>query len=131
MRDEKGALAPWRIEQAGPEKEELVEAGAIGREHLQSSMVYSLVTPSTERLANQDKVSLVGTMTCACGYQSPFGATLGFEGFLDAPSKHFETCLQCRRGTMLVGETTGTDDAKKHWLLLIPTIGKPSAVEMP
>ena len=93
----------WRIEQAGSEKIVLVDEGAIGRENLQSFMVYRLVPPSGESLDRQDKVSLEGTLICACGYEIALKTTIGFKGFLDAPSKYPDTCPRCHRSMMLTG----------------------------
>ncbi len=120
----------WRIVQTGIEKEELVDAGALSLEDLSSFSVYQLISPSTESLMRQDEVSLGGTLTCACGNEIPLNRTIGFKGFLDFPSKQLETCPQCHRGMMLVGETTGTGDSEKQWLLLTPATGKTGAVVM-
>ena len=59
MMNSDNASTTWRIEQAGNEKMELVDEGAIGHENLQTFMVYRLVPPSGERLERQDKVLAV------------------------------------------------------------------------
>ena len=120
----------WQIEQAGIEKMELVNEGAIGLENLQSFMIYRLISPPGKSLERQDKVSLEGILTCACGYEIGLKTTLGFKGFLDVPSKYPETCSRCHRSMMLTGETTGKGAAEKKWLLVTPTTGKSGVVEM-
>jgi hypothetical protein len=120
----------WRLEQAGNEKMELIDEGAIGHDNLQSFMIYRLFPPPGESLEHQDKVSLEGTLTCACGYEMALKTTIGFKGFLDALSKYPDTCPRCHRSMMLTGETTGKEATEKKWLLLTPTTGKPGVVEM-
>jgi len=130
MTNDDNGSTTWRIEQAGNEKMELIDAGAISRENLQSFMVYRLVPPSGESLERQDQVSLEGTLTCACGYEIALKTTIGFKGFLDALSKYPDTCPRCHRSMMLTGETTGKGAIEKKWLLLTPTTGKAGVVEM-
>jgi WD40 repeat protein len=120
----------WRIEQAGNEKMELIDEGAIGHENLQTFMIYRLVPPSGESLERQDKVSLEGTLICACGYEIALKTTIGFKGMFDALSKYPDTCPRCHRSMMLTGETTGKGATEKQWLLLTPTSGKAGVVEM-
>ena len=132
MMKENQGLNSWRIEKAESEKQILAAEGVIDLEELRTFMVYQLIRPAMERPDKRDLIVINGALTCACGYTIPLRVTtLGFSGFLDAPSKYIDTCSNCWRGLMMVGETTGSGDSIKQWLLLTATTGKPGAVEMP
>ena len=125
------APSTWRIEPAGNDKQALVESGDLSNENLRSFSVYRLVHPPSERLARAGTITLHGFLTCACGYEIPLNAAIGFKGFFDFYSKQNVNCPQCWRGNRLVGVTTQVDSLESNWLLVEATTGKPGAVEMP
>lgn len=129
MTNDTNTSSTWEVLPAG--REETLREGVLGHEQVSSFMVYRLIPPRAESLASKDFVTLDGTLTCACGYEIPLKATIYFEGWLRAPSKHPETCPQCWRSIELSGHTTGAGGSEKQWLLVRPTTGKPGVVEMP
>jgi hypothetical protein len=119
----------WEV--AYTASEVAIEEGVLSRERASSFMVYQLVPPDRIKITSKDFVSLRGRLTCACGYEIALDATIDFEGWLKAPSKHLEACPQCWRRIDLSGHTTGDGDSVKLWLLVTPGTGKEGVVEMP
>ncbi len=122
-------LADWRIEDAGSERETLVEAGVLSASSLQSCSVYRLVHPPAVQLASTDIVGLKGSLTCPCGQETVLRANIAFGGFFSALSKVPLFCPRCSRDMLLIGETGRGGDS--YWLLLRTTTGPPGMVEMP
>ncbi|MGD1992928.1 MAG: DUF4062 domain-containing protein [Anaerolineae bacterium] len=126
-----GPPGAWRVEDAGAEREALIDAGVLSASSLRSSSVYRLVHRPAEHLGPTDVVTLRGSLTCPCGQETALEASIAFGGFLSALSKVPVFCPRCSRDMLLVGETSRAGGREGYWLLVMTTTGPPGVVEMP